>query len=120
MKKSIKIVSILMMAMVMIMVATPVFANDTVTPGVIGNKIDTGNTDDIQKIGGQVIGIIRVVGTIVAVAGIILIGIKYIMGSVEEKAEYKKSLIPYFVGCILLFAAVWISTTIYNWANGLG
>ena len=33
-----------------------------------------------------------------------VLGVKYMLGSVEEKAEYKKDLIPYFIGAVLLFA----------------
>ena len=42
------------------------------------------------------------------------------MGSAEEKAEYKKTMIPYVVGAILLFAATTIANAVYNFANGLG
>ena len=31
-------------------------------------------------------------------------GIKYMLGSVEEKADYKKDMIPYLIGAVLLFA----------------
>ena len=31
-----------------------------------------------------------------------IIGLKFMFGSIEEKAEYKKSLFPYVVGCVLL------------------
>ena len=33
------------------------------------------------------------------------LGIKYMMGSASEKAEYKKTMIPYVVGVVLLFSA---------------
>ena len=36
------------------------------------------------------------------------------LGSVEEKAEYKKSLMPYIIGCIFVFAASTIATDFYN------
>ena len=44
------------------------------------------------------------IGSIVSVAALILIGIKYILGSVEEKAEYKKTLKPYLIGAVMVFA----------------
>ena len=50
---------------------------------------------------------------------IMVLGIKYMMGSAEEKAEYKKTMIPYLVGAILIFAATTIANVIYNFANGL-
>ena len=45
---------------------------------------------------------------------LIVLGIKYMMGSVEEKAEYKKSLMPYMIGCIFVFMATVIATVIYD------
>ena len=49
-----------------------------------------------------------------------VIGIKYMMGSAEEKAEYKKTMIPYLVGAIILFAAVNIAGVVVNLAGSLG
>lgn len=57
----------------------------------------------LEKIGNRFIGAIQVVGSIISVVALIIIGIKYIMGSVEEKAEYKETLKPYLIGAILLF-----------------
>ena len=43
-----------------------------------------------------------------------VIGIKYMMGSLEERASYKKSMLPYVIGAIMLFAAVNLTAFIYN------
>lgn len=39
---------------------------------------------------------------IAAIIGIAIIGLKYMLGSLEEKAEYKKTMLPYIVGCFML------------------
>ena len=57
----------------------------------------------LEEIGNDIIGIVQVIGSISSVVALILIGIKYIMGSVEEKAEYKETLKPYLIGAIMLF-----------------
>lgn len=57
---------------------------------------------------------LTIVGTVVAILGIMLLGIKYMLGSVEEKAEYKKSMIPYLIGCIFIFAISQIVSIIYS------
>jgi len=116
MKKSIKIVSVVLMILAMVLISTSVFANDF-KPGDV--KINTQNTEKVQNIGANILGIIRVVGTIVAVGMIIILGIKYMMGSAEERAEYKKTLFPYFIGAILIFAASNLADMIYSWAQGL-
>ena len=39
------------------------------------------------------------------------------MGSAEEKAEYKKVMIPYLIGAVLIFAAPYIADAIYNFSK---
>lgn len=71
--------------------------------------------DDIaDDLGKTIIGAIQAVGTIISVAILVILGIKYVMGSVEERAEYKKSMIPYLIGAILLFATPKIAGAIYT------
>ena len=41
------------------------------------------------------------------------------MGSVEERATYKKTLLPYFIGATILFGASVIAGIIYNIAINL-
>lgn len=48
--------------------------------------------------------IIRVAGTGISLLMIMLLGIKYMMTSVEEKAEIKKHAVPIVVGSALIFA----------------
>lgn len=118
MKRSIKVISVVLMILSIILVSTSVFAtSDSVTPDTIKGKINTSDTESVQTIGGRIIGIVQVVGNIVAIAMIIVLGIKYMMGSAEEKAEYKKTLFPYFIGAILIFAASNLAQMVYNWAS---
>lgn len=116
MKKSMKIISILMMAIMMIMVATPVFAD--VDPGkaiddVKSKVIYGGNKDFTAKVG-KIIGFLQWAGAIAGVLIITIFGIKYMMGSLEEKAEYKKTMIPFIVGAIVLIAAPQIAKLIFS------
>lgn len=80
-------------------------------------KGNTSGTTQIQNMGKQIIGIIQTVGSIAAVAVLVVLGIKYMMGSAEEKAEYKKTMVPYVVGAVLIFAASNVAGFIYTWAN---
>mgnify|MGYP000776194846 len=36
------------------------------------------------------------------------------LGSTEEKAEYKKSMLPYVIGAVFVFASSAIAGAIYN------
>lgn len=117
MKKTMKIVSILMMAIMMLMIATPVFAVDpTSAINSLDGKINyTGNgNDDFTTKVGNIIGFLQWAGAIAGVLIITIFGIKYMMGSLEEKAEYKKSMIPFIVGAVVLIAAPQIAKLIFS------
>lgn len=61
-------------------------------------------TSELKQAGNNIVGVITAVGVVVSVIVLIVIGIKYMMGSVEEKAEYKKTLVPYAIGAMMVFA----------------
>lgn len=65
---------------------------------------DMTNADKIKNKGNKIIGAVQFVGSFVSVIALVIMGIKYMLGSVEEKAEYKKTMMPYVIGAILLFA----------------
>ena len=82
-------------------------------------KPTTGNNDELTDMAGKILGIIQVLGSVVSVLALVVIGIKYMLGSVEEKAKYKETMLPYIVGCIMLFAITNIATTLYKIGRGL-
>ena len=88
-----------------------------ITPN--GLKATYQGTGDIQTVGQKIMGIINTAGVVIAVVVLMVLGIKYMMGSAEEKAEYKKTMIPYIVGAVLIFGATTIANAIYNFANGI-
>ena len=65
----------------------------------------TVKVDGINNVGKNIISVITTIGIIVAVIVLLILGIKYMMGSASEKAEYKKTMIPYLVGAVLIFGA---------------
>lgn len=88
--------------------------------GVVINPVKDGEgATSATNIGNKILGIIQVVGIILSVGCLMVLGIKYMMGSAEEKAEYKKTFIPYLVGALLLFAASALANTIYKWVTGI-
>lgn len=116
MKKSIK--SIMTILMVAIMTLT---FSSTVSMAVDAESIagqlggtQSGAQDSVISIGNQIIGIITTVGVVVAVIVLLILGIKYMMGSASEKAEYKKTMIPYLVGSILIFGASAITKVVVS------
>lgn len=84
--------------------------------GKTGVSVEQGN---ITNLGNSIIAVVRIVGVVVAVVILLILGIKYMMGSAEEKADYKKSMIPYIVGAILVFASTAIVGVVYDMASSL-
>ena len=115
MKKSIKVISTLLLAIMLVAsIAGTVLAVD---PNTVLNGLNgTGNvqTNDLTKVGNNIVTIIQVVGIVIAVIVLLVIGIKYMMGSASEKAEYKKTMIPYIVGAVLIFAGTSLVRVIYS------
>ena len=66
------------------------------------------------KMAGVILNAITVTGVVIAVITVMFLGIKYMVGSVEEKAEYKKTMMPILVGMILLFCTSTIVSIIWN------
>lgn len=77
----------------------------------------SGDNSGIIPIGNVIVWVIRTVGSAVAVLMLSIIGIKYIMGSVEEKAEYKQTMWPYILGAFMIFAGAAITNIIYEMFN---
>ena len=109
-----KVLSIVAIAMMLVFTASNfVLALD---PGTLTGDT-TVDTTGIQNIGKAVIQTLQTVGSVAAVIVLIVLGIKYMMGSTEEKAEYKKTMIPYVIGAVLIFAASSVAGFVYDWAR---
>lgn len=86
----------------------------TITKNLKTNDINGNSTNDITGVASKIISIIWVVSIVVSVVVLMVIGLKFIFGSVEEKAEYKKSLVPVVVGIALILSA----TSLVNFLFG--
>lgn len=110
-----KIVLILILSITVLSISTPtiVQAYDgqeiKVAAGVIDpNDFKPSNPTnaDVKPVTDKaniIIGAIRTVGVAVTMITLMVMGIKYMTGSIEEKAEYKKTMIPYLVGALIFF-----------------
>lgn len=131
-----KVIILLNILIIMIMFFIPSNAKATSTPTVgeeaatttssAGLSVDfdkykanQGWSSKFTQKAGIIMGIIQVLGTMLAVVILISIGIKYMLGSSEEKAEYKKSMIPYIIGAFLLFASSAFVKVIYDLVSGI-
>lgn len=107
MKKFLKIGIVLIF--IMMFVVTNIYAFS------IGDLNGNGsNTQNLKTTGNKTITILSIIGSFISVIALIVLGIKYMLGSTEEKAEYKKSMLPYVIGAVFVFASSAIAGAIYN------
>lgn len=76
----------------------------------------SGYTKVAEKAGG-VLNIIQIIGIVLSIIVLIALGIKYMLGSVEQKAEFKHTMIPYLIGVAILFTGSFLPAFIYNLTN---
>ncbi len=115
-KKMIKILSALCVMLMVVSMSATVLA---LTPSEITGNSNVSGSTQIQNVGQSIVGILQTVGIVLSVIVLIVLGIKYMMGSAEEKAEYKKTFIPYIVGAALIFAASAFAQVIYQFFVGV-
>ena len=99
--------------MIFVMTSTPVFAN-SVSTSVIDTINPTGDASKMAGFAGKILGFLRNVALIGGVIIIAILGVKYMMGSLEEKADYKKSMIPLIVGIIVVMGATTIAKFLFD------
>lgn len=70
---------------------------------------DAISTDNLKKMSATIYNVFFIIGTIIAfiIGGIL--GIKFITSGLEGKVEVKEMLLPYIIGCVVLFGsfAIW-------------
>ncbi len=88
-------------------------ATDTVDEVMTGadNFLRSGSNEivikeiELQKTSNFIFNLLLSFAIIAAVIIGMIIGIQFMMAGVEEKAKIKESLMPYFVGCVVVFGA---------------
>lgn len=112
-----KIIKIFLLFTIILMVFNicPVYADDPLTnPGFWEPTIENNNSIKFETTVEKILGYINTIGIVVSVITIIVVGLKYMLGSIEEKAEYKKTLVGFLIGALLLFSATTIPNILYQ------
>ena len=94
----------LLIVMLIIAMTTTVFA-DTAKFDKLKDINKTTGTTALSEVSGKIIGVIYVVATIVSLGMLLVIGIKYITSSPDQKADLKSRAVPYLIGAALIFGA---------------
>lgn len=67
------------------------------------SDMDANSAGKIESATSKILTTISNIGIVVAVIMLAILGIKYMIGSVEEKAQYKEDMLPYVIGASILF-----------------
>ena len=67
------------------------------------SELADGDAAKVEETAGKVVAVITNIGIVLSIIIPAVLGVKYMIGSAEEKAEYKKDMVPYLVGAVLLF-----------------
>lgn len=103
---------LIMLASILLFVVLGTTTVFGLTPSELNGATVTDTT--ITDLGKKIIGVLQTVGIVLSVVILVVLGLKYMMGSAEEKADYKKTMIPYLVGAFCIFLAPTIANMVYN------
>lgn len=112
MRKEVKIIMAIIIALAVILLTSSTYAVDP-------SQFEGTSVSGFDGAANTVIGIVQTIGTIIAIIIVVWVGIQYLMASTEQKAEYKKTMIAYLVGALLVFIGPRIVGVIYNAAQNL-
>ncbi|MBO5479182.1 MAG: hypothetical protein J6A04_05755 [Clostridia bacterium] len=104
MKKLTKIVIFLLICLFVIYSPTYALTDPIENPGAYepATNPTSNNTEFIER-ANVVLGVIRAIGSFVAVITLMTLGIRYMLASTSDKALYKETMIPYLIGAIMVF-----------------
>lgn len=116
-KKGLKL--LILMLIMLTLFSLPVFAGEIIDVNEWKPEIDFNANTKMKSMAEKILGYIQLVGSIISVIVLMIIGIKYIFASIEERVEYKKTMLPYIIGCIMLFATTNVAAIIYGIAKSI-
>lgn len=98
--------------------------SDVITGG--DSFLEAGKSEDVsidktklQDTSNVIYNILLLAGMVAAVVISGILGIKFMIGSAEEKAQIKDALVPFIIGCIVVFGAFGIWKIFINIGKNL-
>lgn len=96
------IIFIIIFILMLFINVTNVLAADDINTEDYKTTLRYRDTKEVFDKGAKVIKVLRNIAAIISVIVITIIGVRYMLGSVEEKAQYKETMIPVVIACILI------------------
>lgn len=79
----------------------------------------TSASEKVSNMSTTIIVTVRLIGTCVAVVMLLVLAMKYMFAAPGDKADIKKSAIPYVIGAVVLFSVVGILGIIDQFATNI-
>ena len=105
-----KVLLVLFILSMMLVMQTAYAVDDIIEAG--GSFINRGEEQQqaiqdsqIKTVSDQIYNILLAIGTVIAVIIGAILGIQFMVGSMDDKAKVKESLIPFVIGCVIIFGA---------------
>lgn len=108
----------IILVFIVAMIPSIVFAGDINTSDFSG-IYNANGTSKVTTAGGKILGVVQVIGISCGVIFLIILGIKYMTSSTNDKATIKERLIPYLIGAIIMFGGTGILTIVANFARSM-
>ena len=83
------------------------------------HKDNTGAAANVSTMSSILITSVRITGISVAVVILLVLAMKYMIAAPGEKADIKKSAVPYVIGALVLFGAVGILEIINKFSTAV-
>lgn len=107
---------LIIIVILMILSTTTCYASDTMDD-IIHNAddfISSGHSDatidinQVKDVSDLIYNTLFIIGVVVAVLISAFLGIKFMTSGVEEQAKIKEALIPFIIGCVVVFGSLTI------------
>ena len=116
-KKIMMYVIPVLLVMVVMFTANTIFASSPVSPELPDSVTGGTASQTITKTTSSIWSTVLILFQILAIAAIIIAGIRYMFASADSKADIKKQLVPLVAGAVLVFGATTIIQVIINVTN---
>ncbi|MBR3163168.1 MAG: TrbC/VirB2 family protein [Clostridia bacterium] len=101
----------------LVLIVFAIIVTSSITNATTLSDLNEPPSDAFKNTGNSIVSILTSIGIVISVVVLAILGFKYMLGSLEERAEYKKTLMPYFIGAMITFGASTLANIIYNFVK---
>lgn len=113
-----RIIVFLLTFLMMFTIYTISYAGD-INPDDYKSIYSIDGVSDLRTKTGKAISVVQIGGSAVSLVALIVIAIKYMTSSPNEKADLKTKMVPYVIGTIIFFAASNLVAIVIKFAQGI-